>query len=112
MHEIPSFVEEYNRIVSDAPGPAELFGRFPGLRQYLARAAGELVESRLLPCLAAPPPPGCCDARMQRLADILCRAFGGCVALGVELGYNERATEFIHRLLQESPAPEEEEREQ
>ncbi|MDI6710171.1 MAG: hypothetical protein QMC81_00240 [Thermoanaerobacterales bacterium] len=107
MSEIPSFVEEYNRIVADAPGPAELFGQFPGLHQYLAKAAGELVESHLIPCLAASPPEGCYDARIQRMSHILCRAFGGCVALGVELGYNERATEFIHRLLQEGPKGEE-----
>jgi len=102
MGEVPNFIEEYNRIVSDAPGPAELFARFPGIQQYLAKAAGELVGGPSSP-LSGRLPSG---ARVQRLGEIVCRALGACVALGVELGYSERATEFVHRLLQESPEPE------
>jgi len=79
---------------------------FPEYNSTWRKRPGSWWEGHLLPCLAACPPAGCYDARVQRLGEIVCRALGACVALGVELGYSERATEFVHRLLQESPEPE------
>ncbi|MFZ5897842.1 MAG: hypothetical protein ACOYU7_01440 [Bacillota bacterium] len=102
MREVPNYIAEYNRVAGDAPGPQELFTQFPGLCQYLARAAADFVNGQILPFVEydASPQYYCLVNQVTRS---LARAFGGCVSLGVQLGYNQQATEFIQSLIDHEP---------